>query len=230
MRRDPTSPGLIITGTGTNVGKTVVARALTRALVARGLRVGALKPFETGVVANPEDAVALACACGRPELAHAPGLYRAVPPLAPFSVELSGGRACNPDAIADAVRSAVAGSEVAIIEGVGGIAVPLTRTALFADFAAALGWPVMLVARDELGVLSHVLSALEIASARKLDVELIALGRSSDADVSTNTNAAVLTELVAPSVRAFAIDDERSMVNLLEALTLGGLQADSITS
>jgi dethiobiotin synthetase len=214
MRRDPTGPGLVVTGTGTGVGKTTLTRGLARALALRGLRVAALKPFETGVGANPEDAVALARACGRPELAHVPGLFRAAEPLAPFSIAL-GGRAspCDPRAVADAVRSAAAGSDLTLVEGAGGIAVPLTRTELFADFASSLGWPLALVARDELGALSHVLAAIEVARSRGLDVELVALGRGPGAhDLSVQTNALALRELIDAKVVCFPVltagDDE----------------------
>lgn len=233
MRRDPTGPGLVVTGVGTAVGKTTLTRGLARALVRRGLRVAALKPFETGVVANPEDAVALARACARPELAHAPGLYRAAPPLAPFSVALAGGRPCDPVAVADAVRSAAAGSDVTLVEGAGGLAVPLTRAVLFADFAASLGWPLLLVARDELGVLSHVLAALEVARSRKLDVEVIALGLgSTPGDSSVETNARALRQLVDAQVVRFSVtsgDDDAlasAAAPVLEQLSLAGLLAE----
>jgi dethiobiotin synthetase len=234
MRRDPTGPGLVVTGVGTGVGKTTLTQGLARALVRRGLRVAALKPFETGVVANPEDAMALARACGRPELAHAPGLYRAGPPLAPLSVELAGGRACDPVAVADSVRSAAAGSDVTLVESAGGLAVPLTRTLLFADFAASLGWPLLLVARDELGVLSHVLAALEVARSRRLDVEVIALGLgSAPGDPSVETNARALRELVGPKVVRFLVasDDDEALATaaapVLKELSLAGLLAEA---
>jgi dethiobiotin synthetase len=228
MRRDPTCPGLIVTGTGTGVGKTTLARGLAGALRGAGVRVAALKPFETGVLVNPDDAIALAEACGRPELAHAPELYRARPALAPFAIELLGGRACDPAAVADAVRSAGSGSDVVLVEGVGGIAVPLTRSLLFADFAAMLGWPVLIVARDELGALSHVLAALEIARARKLDVELLVLSSVQwPPDEASSTNARVLREMADVPVatyRSGAPHDDESAVAaeaILRRLAIG---------
>ena len=208
MRRDQSGPGLVVTGTGTHVGKTSLARGLARALVGRGLRVAALKPFETGAQVNPEDAVALARACLRPELAHFPGFYRAVLPLSPFAVELSGGTACDPISVLAAVREAAVGSDAAIVEGAGGLGVPLARGHLFADFATALGWPVLLVARDELGVLSYVLTALELARSRGLEVEAIALGRPPEpADHSWETNARALRELGTTRVLTFSLGD-----------------------
>ena len=74
-----------ITGVSTAVGKTYLSRGLTRALEQRGRAVCALKPLETGVTNEPSDAVALARACGRPELAQASGLYRHPLPLAPYA-------------------------------------------------------------------------------------------------------------------------------------------------
>jgi len=85
------TPGLFVGGTGTGVGKTYVARALARALSREaGRAVAALKPLETGCDPDPLDALALAGACGRPELAHHRGLYRVPPPLAPYAATLGG--------------------------------------------------------------------------------------------------------------------------------------------
>jgi dethiobiotin synthetase len=75
--------GVFVSGTGTGVGKTAVAAALARALVARGERVAAIKPIETGVDGAAADAVALSEACGRPELAHDRRWIRARLPASP---------------------------------------------------------------------------------------------------------------------------------------------------
>ncbi|MDD9934512.1 MAG: dethiobiotin synthase, partial [Myxococcales bacterium] len=82
---DPVGGGWFVTGVGTGVGKTYISRGLTRALADSGRSVAAIKPLETGVAPDPLDARALARACGRPELATAPGLYRVAPPLAPHA-------------------------------------------------------------------------------------------------------------------------------------------------
>ncbi len=230
MRRHPSGPGLVVTGTGTAVGKTSVTRGLARLLFQRGLRVAALKPFETGVGANPEDAVAIARAGGRPELAHVPGLYRAAPPLAPFSVALVGGPACDPVAIADAVRSALVGADFALVEGAGGLAVPLTRETLFADFAVRLGYPLVLVARDELGVLSHVIAANELARARGLDIAAVVLTRQTASDISRDTNALALRAFVRCPVVCFSIaqeDDDALATAAAELSEALGLPAET---
>src|SRR5690606_7338606 len=106
---------LFISGTGTGVGKTWVTRGLARALVRDGVNAIAIKPIETGCQPEPADAVAIARACGRPELAHAPGLYRARRPLAPWAATLEGEAPASLAAIAEATRALCAGAQIALI-------------------------------------------------------------------------------------------------------------------
>jgi dethiobiotin synthetase len=208
-------PGLFITATGTGAGKTFVTRGLAAALCARGLRVAALKPIETGLpgpssapIEAETDAALLAGACGRPELADAPGLYRAAMPAAPYTVSLAT-RSPAPDLeqLAGAVRAAAAGSDVALIEGAGGLLVPLDRDRTVADLIASLGLPVLLVAPNTLGVLSHALTAAESAERRKLRVAALVLTdlapASDPSDPSRPHNAAILAERLTFPVLCF---------------------------
>ena len=169
-------PGLFITGVSTSVGKTYVTRGLTRALARSGRWPAALKPIETGADPEPLDAIALARAAGRLELARAPGLYRAALPLSPYAAALETQTAPPEiETLVARIRELAADSDTLLIEGAGGLLVPLDAQRTMAELAVALDLPLLLVARDELGVLSSVLSCAESARIRKLRVAAVIL-------------------------------------------------------
>lgn len=185
--------GLFVSGTTTGAGKTTITRALAQALVLRGRSVAAIKPLETGVDRVAEDAVALAAACGRPELASDPAWYRARRPASPYAATLEGESPPRLDAIL--ARIGTLDVELVLCEGAGGLLVPLDRERTMADLARALGLPLLLVAPDRLGVLSDVLSIHEAAEHRGLAVAAIALSATTpEPDSSTGTNLRILSE------------------------------------
>lgn len=190
--------GLFVTATGTGVGKTFVTRGLAAALCRAGRPAAAIKPLETDCNPSPGDALALARACGRPALAHAPGLYRAHAPLAPYAATLAGEPAPpHPATLAQTVHGLLEPTELALVEGAGGLLVPLDADHTMADLAAALHLPVLVVAADGLGVLSATLTAVESARARDLSlaaVVLVRLGSEETADPSPVSNARILEE------------------------------------
>lgn len=167
---------VFVTATGTGAGKTWLSVALTRTLASRGRSVAALKPIETGCEPDPLDALALAAAARRPELAHAPGFHRGRLPRAPYAATLAG----DPpppslDELATACRRAADGADDVLVEGAGGLLVPYDARLDVADLAKALDLPLLVVAPNVLGTLSHVLTVVESARARGLQVAAIAL-------------------------------------------------------
>ena len=218
--------GVFVTGTGTEIGKTVVSRALTLAARRRGLHVAALKPIETGVDPLPLDAIALAKASGDPALADAPGLYRARQPLAPYSATLSG-EAPPPSApdLARATRDAAAGADLLLVEGAGGLLVPLAATTTVATLAQHLHLPLLLVATDTLGVLSHTLTAFEAAQARGLTVAAICLVQRAPEPLSRATNRQVLLDHLPDGVPVLTFPEVPPAVDgrLAEAAERSGL-------
>lgn len=201
--------GLFVTGTTTGAGKTTLTSALARALLGRGRSVAAIKPFETGVDPAAEDALALAAACARPELASDPAWYRARRPVSPYAATLEGEDPPRLDAIL--TRIAALDADVVLCEGAGGLLVPLDRERTMADLASALAFPLLVVAPDRLGVLSDVLAVHEAAARRGLPVAAIALSRTtSDPDPSVATNQRILAERlpvpVVPIAHRGAID------------------------
>ena len=186
--------GLFVAATGTGCGKTWIARGLTRAATRAGRRVAPLKPVETGVTLTATDALALGRAAGREELANAPGLHRFRAPLSPRAAELAGAPGLDPTRLVLAVQELFVPSEIVVIEGAGGLLTPIARGVTVADLAAALGFPLILVAPDALGTLSHTTAAVECARARGLRVAAVALVAQASADGSERHNAAILRE------------------------------------
>jgi dethiobiotin synthetase len=187
----------------------------------------AIKPAETGVVADPFDALALARACNRPGLTRAPGLYRAALPLSPYSASLEDGIACpEPAALASVIRTLAADADCLLVEGAGGLLVPLTATTSMADLARELALPLLIVAPDQLGVLSSLLTCVESALARRLHVAAVILSaRAPDPeDPSPRTNRRILQERLRAPVLSFPFcaDDD---VALADAARSSGLLA-----
>jgi dethiobiotin synthetase len=215
-------PGAFVTATGTGAGKTYLTRGIARSLLRAGMRPIAVKPFETGVDSDPLDAVALAKACGQPRLAAEPRFYRTHAPLAPYAASLQHAVAA-PDLvrIAERIRQLASDADSVWIEGAGGLLVPLDAQHTVADFAALLEWPIVLVAPDRLGVLSHVLTAIESAERRGLAVGAVVLARlaADRDDASTETNAFILEERLRRPILRFehCRDDDDALADAAEA-------------
>jgi dethiobiotin synthetase len=169
--------GLFITATDTGVGKTFVACALARAAVRRGLRVAVLKPCETG---DGDDGERLLSACGRaldPSLVRP---YRFHLPASPDAAARAEGATVDVDRIVAARDALAADADLVLVEGAGGLLVPLTPELLMADLAARLGYPLLIVARASLGTVNHTLLTLEAARRRELRVAGVVLTRAVD--------------------------------------------------
>jgi dethiobiotin synthetase len=189
------TPGLFITSTGTAAGKTFVSRALVSALRSAGRRAAAVKPLETGCQPDAEDAIALARASGLPSLSSSTAYYRAPLPLAPLAVTLESNQpGPDIDAIVVHLLRQAEEFEVFLVEGAGGLLVPLDAEHYVADMVRRLGYPIALVAENRLGVISHVLTAVESARTRGIELAVTVLSQLSaePADPSCSTNARIL--------------------------------------
>ena len=167
--------GLFVTGTGTGVGKTVVAGAIVAAVRARGQRVAAYKPVVTGLddraaAGWPHDHELLAAAAGASAEAVAP--HRFGPPVSPhLAAELAGVELdLEAMVVAASAAAAEAAADVLVVEGVGGLLVPLTRDRTVRDLAVALGFPLIVAAQPGLGTINHTLLTIAAARAAGLTV------------------------------------------------------------
>jgi dethiobiotin synthetase len=170
--------GLFITGTDTAVGKTAVAAAIVAALRARGDAVRALKPLITGLDDPPDplwppDHELLARVAGHdPDEVKLLGYGPAVSPH--LAAELAGAPV-RPGALEQGIRAAIRDGEVLVVEGVGGLLVPIAPGYDVRALARALGLPLIVVARSGLGTINHTLLTLEAARGAGLTVAGVVL-------------------------------------------------------
>jgi dethiobiotin synthetase len=177
---------VFITGTGTELGKTFVAAGLIRALRREGHAVEALKPIVTGfdpADAKESDPARLLAAMEQPAPLDAiariaPWRYGAA--LSPDMAARVEGRALDVEAVIGFCRDAIAHARgMLVIEGVGGIMVPLDERRTVLDWMTALRLPVVLVTGSYLGTLSHTLTALDVLARRALAVAAIVVSESA---------------------------------------------------
>jgi len=162
---------VFVTGTDTGCGKTAVGCALARSLRAAGKRVRVLKPIETGCADGvPADALALAAAAGDGAPLERLCPYRFALPVAPEVAARAEGVAIDPARIEAAFSRAREDADLVIVEGAGGLLVPITPALDMAGLARQLGLPLVVAARAALGTINHTLLTLEAARARGLRV------------------------------------------------------------
>ena len=163
MRSDPgNARGFFITGTDTGVGKTLVAVALTRALVASGLRTAVMKPVAAGCMATPDgprndDALELLAASNVPAAYEDVNPWLLSTPASPHLAARLDGVTIGHERILAAQRILAAAGEILIVEGAGGWLAPISATETMADVAAKMALPVVLVVGMRLGCLNHAL-------------------------------------------------------------------------
>lgn len=187
-----------VTGTDTGVGKTVVSCAIASGLRRRGLRVAGMKPIETGVGRDDpdRDGAKLARAAGGtlPLSILAPLVFP--DPLAPMTAARHAGASIDLALLDHAVRTASASADALIVEGAGGLLVPITPGIAFDALFARWKLNVIVVAANRLGVINHTRLTLAAARAAGLAISMVVLNHPSSAtDASTADNAAAIAEL-----------------------------------
>lgn len=190
--------GLFITGTDTEVGKTFVAASLAASLRERGYRVGIMKPAETGCPEKdgsliPQDALRLKEASGSAAPIEKICPYRFAEPLAPSIAAERAGRKIDVDLLLATYGEIAAEHDITLVEGAGGLMVPLLPSYSYADFARLLKLPLLVVAANRLGVINHLLLTLEHAACEGLTVFGYVLNRVTvEASLAADTNREVL--------------------------------------
>jgi len=198
---------LFVTGTDTGIGKSTVACAIAAALAAAGTRVGVVKPFETGCREGPDgnlvpaDALRLRYFSGCREPLDVICPYRARAPLAPSVALAAEGREIDLEGLHRTICGIVGRHQVTLIEGAGGLLVPVRGSLTFADLARDREWPVLVVVGNRLGALNHAQLTLRWARENGLRVAGYVVNTlSPEADVAAETNARTLAELLGPAL------------------------------
>ncbi len=203
--------GLFITGNDTGVGKTYVGALIAREMAAAGHRVGVYKPVASGCRAESgqlasDDALALWDAAGRPGDLERVCPQRFVAPLAPHLAARSEGRQIDSQLLRSGLDYWRERSEIVIVEGVGGLMSPVGEDQYVADLAADFGYPLVVVARNALGVINQTLQTLIVAATFRdgLPITGIVLNRTSAAsnDPSIDSNRDELARRAMPPVLA----------------------------
>lgn len=196
---------LLISGTDTGVGKTTIASGLATALGAAGRRVGVLKPAETGCEPAPNgepiaaDARRLAffAACEAPPLTICP--YRFRDPLAPRVAAEREGRRIDLAKITEAHDRLAVGHDLVLIEGAGGLLVPLCDRFTYADLCRQLNAQLLVVVGNKLGAINHALLTISHVQHIRLRLAGYVINTlSPERDLAAETNVDLLHELLGP--------------------------------
>src|SRR3954470_17182156 len=203
--------GLFITGTGTGVGKTYVASLIAHSLRNSGKRVGVYKPVASGCESSngdlvSPDAVALWTAAGEPATLEAVCPQRFAAPLAPHLAARAEGRRVDAKLLRSGIEFWRACSDVVIVEGAGGLMSPVSEDDYNADLAVAFGFPLLVVAANELGTINATLQTLIAAATygEGLSIAGVVLNspRKLLGDPSTDSNSDELARRCVPPLLA----------------------------
>ncbi len=183
---------LAVVGTDTGVGKTVVTAGLTGWLREEGVDASAVKPAQTGYPPD-DDAAFVAEACGTADAATC--LRRLEPPLAPRVAAEREDVTLGYDVIRDGCERELDTTTVGIVEGIGGLRVPLAGEREVIDLVSDLDCTAVLVARSGLGTLNHTALSVSALERRGVDVHAVVLNEFEGASVAERTNPAELERM-----------------------------------
>ena len=194
--------GFFITGTDTGVGKTVVTACLSLLFKNQGIDVGVMKPIETGV--NPKcsstansDAKFLMEISGTTDAEEEVCPYQLKIPASPYQASQIVGTPIQPATILEQFKILQSRHNMMLMEGVGGLLVPITASYNVADLAREIGLPLIIVSRIRVGTLNHTLLTINAARQYGLKIKGIILNKqeSGDLDEVEKQQAALIEEL-----------------------------------
>ena len=235
--------GVFITATDTGVGKTVAAAAIVCALKRRGLRVGAMKPLETGCaikngILQPADGTFLKEVSGMNDSLDWVTPLRFEAPLAPYIAAQKEGVPVEIDKLLSTYRELSGRYDVMVVEGIGGVLVPLARrktstgshTYFVIDLIKELQLPAVVVARMSLGTINHTL--LTISQLLNEDVEvkgvIINFNTPPDGSMAERSNPQALRELCPVPIIGIIPYLQNISVESIEAEAAGCIELEAL--
>ena len=167
--------GFFVTGTDTGVGKTIITVALIQALRMRGIRACGMKPIETGCgrdgsLLRPSDGMAIRSAAGMDDPISRITPFCFETPAAPLAASEREGREIDIGIIKKEFRFLRKAYQTVVVEGVGGLLVPIKRDYSVLDLAKELDLPLVVVSRHSLGTINHTLLTVNYALERGMEV------------------------------------------------------------
>ena len=192
----------LITGTDTGVGKTYVGCGLISALRKSGRRAIGLKPFSSGC---QDDVEAIMAANEQAVPLHVVNFVSFRPPLAPYAAALMENRGFDLVAAKATFAAIQCQFSPILVEGAGGLLVPILRDYDFGDLAAEWDLNLIIVAANRLGVLNHCRLTVEVAQRRGLSISAVVLNELDDeTDAARQTNPSILEDLLEKPVKRLA--------------------------
>lgn len=216
-----------VTGTSTGVGKTIVAAGVAAALRERGLRVGVMKPVETGVNGEPADAKLLRGAAGSSDPLDEVCPQTFAEPLAPWVAAENANRYVDLERLTNCFRQITTNKDAVIVETAGGLMTPLTKDLGFHSLFEQWSLDLLVVAGNVLGALNHTLLTIEAARQARLRIVAVVLNDLAPAprSLAEETNADALARLLpGTAVRAFPwVSDASDISQLAQAAERSGV-------
>jgi dethiobiotin synthetase len=215
----PHKKGIFITATDTGVGKTMIAGAVARLLTDEGVRVGAYKPIATGcgrgtygLVSADAEFLAMCTNNVEPVTVITPITYET--PAAPIVCEAKEDRVVDFEAIASIYQSLCQRTDLVLVEGIGGVRVPLSNGVDVLDLMREFALPVVVVARPNLGTINHTLLTVDAIRAAGLYVAGIVINgyNYATAGAAEETAAAILYQWAKAPILAVVPHDPLSSV------------------
>lgn len=196
---------LFVSGIDTDIGKTYATGMIAKALMQQGIKVITQKLVQTGVAINPDngdmniadDIIIHRQLMNLPlqpcDLDFTTCPYRYEKPASPHLSAALAKDILNPNLITDATKALQADYEVVLLEGAGGLMVPITEQLLTLDYIADKGYPVILVTSGRLGSINHTLLSLQAIKARGLSVHSVIYNHIHDDSDNTDAEIAAST-------------------------------------
>ena len=242
--KELTSSGTIIeTKAGTieyaisGVGKTVVAAGIVRALTVLGYKTAVMKPIETGCrkegeMLIPADGMYLKSIAGISGNIHRITPYTFSQPLSPLMAAMLDGRTIELEGIFNAYRMLSKQFDTVVVEGIGGLYVPILKDYFVADLARDIQLPLIIVARPTLGTLNHTMLTIHYALSKGIQIAGLVLNSSSEPkkDIAEKTNHEALKAITdIPIIGRFpylhVLDEENVDKAALQSFDLDSLRA-----
>jgi dethiobiotin synthetase len=211
----PQKPGLFITGTDTGVGKTLIAGAIARILTEQDIKVGVFKPIATGcrhsregLVSSDAEFLAYCADCEYPLSVVNPVGY--LTPAAPIVSADFEHREVDFEQISSTYNYICQSSQLVIVEGIGGLRVPITDDIDVLDLAARLELPVVIVSHAELGTINHTLLTIDALRSKNLKIAGVVINGydASKAEPAETTAPQVIAECGNVNILAIVPFDE----------------------